>query len=81
MRHSSGSQASGGKPFCKRASFVLSNAVRSIVVGSSKDGSEGARAPAASVVTSEVSPTRLGREAALITELDINRATGCPWLV
>jgi hypothetical protein len=33
---------------------------------------------ATSEVTDESSTTRLGREAALITELDINRATGWP---
>jgi len=49
------------------------------VDASSNDGSEGA--VLASEVDDEFSSTRRGREAALITELDIKRATGWPWLL
>ena len=53
--------------------------MRSIVVASSIDGSEGTATPVTSEVTAEFSTTRRGREAALITELDIKRATSWPW--
>jgi len=72
---SSGSQASGCKPFCTRASLVFSKAVRSIVLAFSKAGSETAAAAFAEV-TAEFSATRLGLERLLLRELEISRATG-----
>jgi hypothetical protein len=61
-----------------RAAFVLTKAVRSMVVASAIDGVNGAAVPVASEVTDESSATRLGLETALTTELDINRSTGLP---
>jgi len=51
------------------------------MLASSTDGSEGAAVILASEVGDEPSSTRRGRKAALITGLDIKRATGCPWPV
>jgi hypothetical protein len=52
--------------------------VRSIAVASPNAGSESVAGLVASIVAEEGSATRLGRETVFMTELEINRATGCP---